>query len=226
LVGIALPGQLTFFGDKLADLSADRMKILQQTLPVADVYPESLYPYFTLLPVWNLHVRHALLGDYNVVALFNWEDAPRTVSVTAAELGIDAQTARCGYEFWSGQALSFDGILSMEVPARAVRVIALHPIAAVPQWLSSDRHIAQHADELSEYAWDAESLSLKGTIRLVGGFPLTVHFRVPDGFVFCGMGEVGEIGKIGEVGENGILSVTFMAKQTTTAAFQIKFEKK
>jgi len=43
---VALPGQLTFFGDKLAGLSDARMKMLQQTLPVANVRPVSLFPCF------------------------------------------------------------------------------------------------------------------------------------------------------------------------------------
>ena len=219
---VALPGQLTFFGDKLSGLPAERMKILQQTLPVAEVYPEHLYPCFSMLPVWNLRVRHALLGDYNVVALFNWEDEPQTVQVTTDELGIDSQIARCGYEFWTEQAVSFDGGLSVEVPAHGVRLVALHPIKAVPQWLGSDRHIAQHADELSGYRWDAESRSLKGEIRLVGGFPLTVRFRVPSGYVSTDVTCDGKIETVHRE-RDGLLSVTFKANLTTTASFQIKF---
>ena len=220
---VALPGQLTFFGDKFDGMAADRMKILQQTLPVAEVYPENLYPYFSMLPVWNLRVRHASLGDYNVVALFNWENEPRTIQVTAAELGIDTQTARCGYEFWTEQTVSFDGSLSMEVPAHGVRLIALHPVSSVPQWMSSDRHIAQHADELSEYAWDAKTLSLKGKIQLVGDFPLTARFRVPPGYAYTEVTCEGATRTV-QQGSDGILSVTFKAKQTRMVAFQIKFK--
>jgi hypothetical protein len=176
-----------------------------------------------MLPVWNLHVRHPLLGDYNVVALFNWENGQRTVSVTAAELGIDAQTARCGYEFWTQQSVPFDGGLSMEVPSHGVRLFALHPIASAPQWLSSDRHIAQHADELEEYAWDAKSNSLKGKIRLIGDFPLTARFRVPSGYSFTDVSCDKATHTVQQSNDN-VLSVTFKANQTTSSAFQIKFK--
>ena len=219
---VALPGQLTFFGDKLAGLTTDQMKILQQTLPVAEVYPESLYPYFSMLPVWNLRVCHTLLGNYNVVALFNWEDEPHIIRVTASELGIDAQTARCGFEFWTAQAVSFDGGLSMEVPAHCVRLIALHPVVSVPQWLSSDRHIAQHADELSEYVWDTKSNSLKGKIQLIGGFPLTAYFHVPSNYAFMETTCVEATFTV-QRGNDDLLSVTFNANQTTSAVFQIMF---
>jgi hypothetical protein len=53
------------------------MKILQQTLPVADVRPVSLYPYFSMLPVWNLQVQNEMWANYNVVALFNWKMRPK-----------------------------------------------------------------------------------------------------------------------------------------------------
>ena len=216
---VALPGQLTFFGDKLAGLSDDRMKILQQTLPVAEVYPGNLYPCFSMLPVWNLHIRHHLLGDYNVVALFNWEDKPQTIQVTATELGIDSTIARYGYEFWTEQAVPFNENLSMEVPAHGVRLIALYPALSIPQWLSSDCHIAQHAEELTEYEWDTERLCLRGKIRVVGGFPLTARFHIPSNYsctrVTC------EGASAIQQEESGILSVTFKTDKSTTVAFNI-----
>jgi hypothetical protein len=46
-----------FLCDKLAGLSESRMKMLQQTLPVADVRPVNLHPYFSMLPVGNLQVE-------------------------------------------------------------------------------------------------------------------------------------------------------------------------
>ena len=41
---VALPGQLTFFGDQLTKLPPERMRLLQQTLPVCDVRPLDLVP--------------------------------------------------------------------------------------------------------------------------------------------------------------------------------------
>ncbi|MGH9398207.1 MAG: hypothetical protein ACRD18_15320 [Terriglobia bacterium] len=39
---IALPGQLTFISDKLGQLPPQRMRLLQQALPVCDVHPLDL----------------------------------------------------------------------------------------------------------------------------------------------------------------------------------------
>lgn len=183
---VALPGQLTFFGDKLAGLPSERMKILQQTLPVADVRPVSLYPYFRMLPVWNLSVNHERLGCYNVVAFFNWGDEAATISVTPAELGIP-DVDYTGFEFWEQRAFNYQVAgkqLSLEVPPHGVRVVAIHPPRDIPQWVGSDRHIAQNGMEVMDLGWDARQNRLRGTLRLVGSFPLTLFLRVPDSYRF------------------------------------------
>jgi hypothetical protein len=88
---VALPGQHTFFGDKLAKCSPEQIKMLQQTLPVVPSRPVSLYPYFSDMPVWNVSVSNKILDNYNVIGLFNWSDNPQTISFTTEELGIDSQ---------------------------------------------------------------------------------------------------------------------------------------
>jgi hypothetical protein len=224
---VALPGQLTFFGDKLAGLSGQQMKILQQTLPVADVRPAGLYPYFTMLPVWNLQVRHQQLGDYNVVALFNWQDAPQTVSVTPKELGINARTRYTGYEFWTEKAVSLaphqeSWQLAMEVPAHGVRVVALHPVGDIPRWVGSDRHITQSGMELVDYAWDKATHTLKGKIRLIGTFPLTMRIRVPEGYLYGETACNGATHTVKKEQEN-LIAVTLLAQKTADVPFSIVF---
>ncbi|TAL77463.1 MAG: hypothetical protein EPN88_02610 [Bacteroidetes bacterium] len=222
---IALPGQLTFFGDKLAGLSEERMKILQQTLPVADVHPVSLYPYFSMLPVWNLHVHNNLLGDYNVVALFNWEDEAKTLSFTPAELGIDSDSEYVLYEFWTQRSfgtLKKNITFKMDVPAHSVRLLTMHKEKKVPQWISSDRHIAQHAVELIECEWKTDSRSLEGKIQLIGKFPLTMRLRIPEGYTFTKAECAGA--KCSEVQEaDNIEAFTFKADKTGNYAFKIRY---
>jgi hypothetical protein len=223
---VALPGQLTFFGDKLAGLSDGQMKILQQTLPVADVRPGSLYPYFSMLPVWNLRVHHEKLGDYNVIALFNWSDEAQVISATAVELGIDAAAGYTGYEFWTGKAAAYDKAtqsLSLEIPAHGVRVVALHPLQAVPQWVGSDRHIAQTGMEITDYAWNPATHTLEGKIQLVGAFPLTMRLHVPQGYACANIVCKGVKCTVAQEPEN-ILDITFLAKKTVDASFEIAFK--
>ena len=82
---IALPGQQMFAGDKLGELAPDRIRLLQQSLPVCDVRPGNLFPQFGHLPIWNLGVKRPF-GSWHVVALFNWgaRSARRSTSSSPA----------------------------------------------------------------------------------------------------------------------------------------------
>ncbi len=178
---VALPGQLTFFGDKLGELPFERMRLLQQTLPVCDVRPGALYPYFEYLPVWDLKIGREF-GSWDVVALFNWTDENATIGASIEELGLERGNY-CAYEFWTNQYLGesqerFD----MEVPAHGVRLLAVHRVLDRPQFLSSDRHISQGGVDLKNLTWDADAKRLEAKVTLVAKNKTTLRFRVPDGF--------------------------------------------
>jgi len=219
---VALPGQLTFFGDKLAGLSSERMKILQQTLPVADVRPMSLYPYFSMLPVWNLNVRNTMLGTYNIVALFNWEDETRAISFTTEELGIDPDAEYVLYEFWTQTGFgTMKCNFTMDVPPHGVRLLAMHQVKGFPQWISSDRHISQNAMELKEYEWKTSSSALEGKIHLIGTFPLTMRLLVPEGYSLKKVECPGANCSVKQEAHN-ISAVSFSAEKTGDFGFRIK----
>jgi hypothetical protein len=177
---VALPGQQTFAGDKLAELAPDRVRLIQQALPVCPTRPGALYPQFGYLPVWDLHVARPF-GDWHVVALFNWDDAEKTVGVDIPELGEAAESAFVGWEFWTGSFLGrVEGRLDMTVPAHGVRLVALQPDLGRPQFLSSDRHLTQGAVELRDLRWRKGTLF--ADVEVVGGFPQTLRFVLPDGW--------------------------------------------
>ena len=183
---VALPGQLTFFGDKLAGLNAAQMKILQQALPPANVRPASLYPYFSMLPVWNLSVRHNCLGEYNVIAFINWNDSQAEISASAKELGIDPSQEYLGFEFWTQTPL---GIIDARKIARNVaphdtHIIVLTPNRNVPQLIGTDRHISNSFEEIKVCSYDAISKTLKLEFDSVANFPLTFWFNIPKNLKF------------------------------------------
>lgn len=220
---VALPGQLTFFGDKLAGLPDQRMKMLQQSLPVADVRPMSLYPHFAMLPVWNLAVRNEFLGSYNVVALFNWEDEPKQLSFTVGELGIDPDREYVLYEFWTGKSAGIvKESFTMELLPHSVRLFGIHRLKTVPQWIGSDRHIAQNALELDAYRWNDPARSLEGSVRLIASFPLTARFHVPEGYSFGNVScEGAACSAVKEPGN--VLAVTFRSAKTAVFPFRLGF---
>lgn len=178
---VALPGQLTFFGDKLGELSQERMKLLQQTLPVCDVHPGALYPYFSYLPIWNLKIARDF-AEWDVVALFNWSDEETIIETTLQELGLN-EGEYVAYEFWTNTFLGTSPSgFSMNVPARAVRLLAVHKTQNRPQFLSSDRHVSQGGVDLVDMKYDETSKTLRATFNLIEGNATVARFYVPEGY--------------------------------------------
>jgi hypothetical protein len=97
----------------------------------------------------------------------------------------------------------------------------MHKVKTIPQWLSSDRHIAQNALEIKEYEWKTDSRTLEGKIQLIGTFPLTMRLRIPRGYDFTKAECVGaKCSWKQEV--NNILAVTFDADKSGDYKFKIK----
>ena len=219
---VALPGQQTFAGDHLAELAPDRVRLIQQALPVCDTRPAKLYPQFGYLPVWDLHVARPF-GDWHVVALFNRGDDAATVGVDWSELGEPADRRFLGWEFWGGTFLGArTGRLEISVPARSVRLVALQPDAGRPQFLTSDRHLTQGGVELKGQAWDGRTLT--ATVEAIGGFPLTARFHVPKGFAFKGVrAPAGVRAEARAEADGEVLAVTVAAEKTADVPLTLEF---
>ena len=218
---IGLPGQVMFAGDKLGELQPDRMKIIQQVLPVADIHPQNLYPYAAsaMLPVWNLSVTRPF-GRWNVVALFNWTDAPQEISASFAELGLDASKEYVGYEFWKQEYLgALKDELQMNVPMRSVKLVAVREKADHPQFIGDDRHITQGAVELEDLKWDESACAYRMKVKAIGGFPFTYVVRVPDGYAF----KSADGAKA--TFANGLVRVKISSEASRTLDVALQFEK-
>lgn len=211
---VALPGQQTFAGDKLAELAPDRVKLIQQALPVCPTQPAKLYPMFGYLPVWDLAVSRPF-GDWHVVALFNWDDKEKLVGFDWNEIGEDATRRFLGWEFWGGRFLGgLERRLELSVPPRSVRLVALQPDLGHPQFLTSDRHVTQGAVGLRDQRWDDGTLSL--SVETVGGFQQTLHIVVPDGFSLKSVIAPGAKVATAEESDGRILAVTLETEVSAT----------
>ena len=222
---IGLPGQLMFAGDKLGELTPERMRIIQQVLPVADIRPQNLYPYAAsaMLPVWNLSVTRPF-GSWNVVALFNWKDEPQDIAVSARELGLDPSKEYVGFEFWRQEDLgTVKGGIGLRVPMRSVKLIALHEKAAHPQFVGDDRHVTQGAVELSDLKWDEASATYAMMVKSIAGFPFSYSVRVPDGFRF--RAATAEGGEVRAAMGDALLKLTVSSEVSADVTVRAAFEK-
>ena len=222
---VGLPGQLMFSGDKLGGLKADRMKMIQQVLPVADIHPQNLYPYAASakIPVWNLTVARPF-GDWHVVALFNFEDAPKDFAVPLCQLGLDDAKAYVAYEFWGGKFVGeiHDALVAEGVPMRSVMLFAIREKADHPQFVGDDRHITQGAVELADLAWDGAAKTYTMTVKAIGGFPFTYFVRIPDGFKFAKATADGAKVDAKEKGKD-LLAVTVAADESKDVKVVLQF---
>jgi len=218
---VALPGQQTFAGDKLMELAPDRVRLIQQSLPVCPTQPAKLYPQFGYLPVWDLHVSRPF-GDWHVVALFNWGDEVKNVGFRWDEIGESPERRFVGWEFWSGRFLgALSGSVELSVPPRGVRLVALQPDLGHPQFLSSDRHITQGAIGLKDQRWQDGKLTVKA--ELIGGFKQTLRFAVPEGYEFKSVAVDGAKASAAVELEGRIVAVTVESADTAPKTIELIF---
>jgi len=219
---VALPGQQTFAGDKLAELAPDRVRLIQQALPACPTRPAKLYPQFGYLPVWDLAVSRPF-GDWHVVALFNWGDEEAEAGFAWDEIGERADRRFVAWEFWTGELLGvLEGrLVGVKVPPRGVRLVALQPYAGRPQFLSSDRHVTQGAVELKGQRWADGVLELD--VDAVGGFDETVRVFLPCGYAPVDVAAAGAEVETSLECDGSVLAVTVRSEETRTVGLKVSF---
>lgn len=217
---VGLPGQMMFAGDKLATLPPERMRLLQQCLPVCDVRPLDLYPIFEMAPIWDLKVRRDF-ATWDVVSVFNWDEAAADMAVAFAELGL-GDGEYVVYDFWNNACLGVhEGGFTVSVAPHGNALLAVHPAAGRPQFISTDRHITQGAISIGGVAWDADAKTLSGTAKLVAGFPSRLALYVPEGWnVLSSEADGAEVVENG-LGDDGVYHMTLQSASGGEAAWRV-----
>ena len=224
---VALPGQLTFFGDKLTRLAPDRMRLLQQTLPVCDVHPMDLVPRGgELMPIWDLKVSRPF-AKWDVVSLFNWTDIASTQSLIFTEIGLDDKRQYLLFDFWNHKFLgSCTNQMEFKLEPRSNCLLTIHPDLNRPQFLSTDRHISQGGVELADASWNPEQLELDTTFKLVENDRLTAYFHIPPSFLFTGATADGADIKPNASEASNIISISLCRPTSGETCLRLIFRKK
>lgn len=219
---VALPGQLTFFGDKLGLLPPDRMRLLQQTLPVCDVHPLDLLPNPDLKPIWDLKIRRPF-ASWDVVSLFNWNDQPDKLRLDFVELGLNPEKEYLVYDFWNRRFLgSIKGGMDNSVNAHANLLLAIHENLGHPQLISTDRHITQGGVEWTDETWNQERKELTCSFNLVENDPMTAIIHMPASYkVAAAKSEEAKVEK--QTINNAIVSITLRRVTSGTAKLVLMF---
>jgi Melibiase/Alpha galactosidase C-terminal beta sandwich domain len=191
LTGVAYP-----VGNVMTDLPAERLKLLQQTMPTMPIVPLDLFSRGTesrdnlfrhVRPDYYLNNFPEILdlkvneksGTYDVVGLTNWrsEPASRTLSLVD-KLGLPAGSY-IAFDFWNQKVLGVVGNeLTVDIEPHDTRVLSIQPALGRPQLVGNSRHITG-AFSVLDQQWDNQKLS--GTVEPVPGDTYTLWFYLPKG---------------------------------------------
>jgi hypothetical protein len=195
LTGVAYP-----LASVMPELTADRVDLLQATMPTLPIMPIDLFSrgtdnewdtfkhekadyYIHHYPeVLDLKIDSAA-GIYDVAAETNWRSEPveRTLNFVC-QLGLSDDRSYIVFDFWKQQPLGvFKGNLDLSIEPHDTRVLLIHPLLDQPQLIGNSRHISGTYSIVSQ-SWDPANKELHGESLTVAGKPYTLWFAIPKGF--------------------------------------------
>jgi hypothetical protein len=201
LTGVAYP-----VGNVMPDLPAERLKLLQQTMPTMPIIPLDLFSRGTdnrnktfqrERPDYYIHNYPEILDlkvttkseAYDVVGLTNWrsETATRKISLID-KLGLDGGSSHIIFDFWNQKLLGvFGDEMKIEIEPHDTRVLSIHPALNRPQLIGNSRHVSGVYSILDE-KWDDTKNTLSGVSKSVPHEPYTLWFYVPKGVTVASIG--------------------------------------
>jgi len=170
---VTLTGQLNASSIQFEYLSAERLHLLQRTMPAHGRKPRPVDLFEQRIPrVWLLTDGDGR-GRHDVIGLFNWHDKQAAqIEHTFEQVGLAPADACVGFDYWANEFVEpFSGKLRATLPPASCRILAVRPLAAHPQVLSTSRHITQGVIDLVGEKWDESTRTLSGTSHIVGGDP-------------------------------------------------------
>jgi hypothetical protein len=178
---IALSGGHVISGDRLVDLDAAKLEILEKITPS---YGEAAVP----VDLFDADIPTAFVlrverpyAAWSVVALFNPDLATAIQRrVPLGRLGLDAGKTYLAFDFWKQQLFGeVANELSVTVEPASVTLLALHAATGAPQLLSTSRHVTQGAIEIEDIEWDGAARTLSGISTGPEGSAHDVFVHIP-----------------------------------------------
>lgn len=176
----AIAGQLFYTSDWMPETPPERLDIVKRCIPAhglparpVDVFESDV------AKVWLLtDTRQQARRD--VLAFYNWADKDEMISVTADRAGLPAAPEYVAFDFWANKFVPpfRDDVVSV-LSGRSCRILSVRPVSAVPQLLSTSRHVTQGIVDVTGERWDTENSALTGSSKVVGGDPYELRIVLP-----------------------------------------------
>jgi len=147
---VTLTGQLNASSIQFDELSPERLHLLQRTMPAHGLKPRPVDLFEQRIPrVWLLTDGQGP-SRRDVVGLFNWDEKEAAqIQHSFEQVGLAPAQSYIGFDYWADAFVEpFSGSLSATLPPASCRILAVRPLAAHPQVLSTSRHITQGVIDL------------------------------------------------------------------------------
>jgi hypothetical protein len=178
-----IAGDLFYNSDWMPDFPPERLDILRRCIPSHNLAARPV-DVFENEParIWHLpDTRTATRRD--IVALYNWGKDAATIACPVDRLGLPPAREYVGFDFWGNRFIPpfKDEVRAELPPGGSCRILAIRPVAAQPQVLSTSRHITQGMMDLANERWDPAQSRLAGASQLVANDPYELRIVVPTG---------------------------------------------
>ena len=178
----AISGQLFYTSDWMPETPPERLDIIKRCIPAHGLAARPVDVFESdVAKVWILtDARQVSRRD--VVALYNWSDRPDDISVKTERIGLPPASGYVAFDFWANKFISPIGdTMTATLPGNSCRILAVRPLAAVPQLLSTSRHVTQGIIDVTGENWNAATATLSGTSKVVANDRYELRVVVPEG---------------------------------------------
>ena len=171
--------------DNLPELPPERLGILQSILPVFGEAACPLDLFENEFPA-SFHLKmNKDFDSWDVLGMVNWDESNSADKIVSfAQMNLDTTRTFLVYEFWNQEFLGeFKENLHISLKPSSAMVMAIHEKQAVPQIISTSRHITQGGVELVDAFWDLQTRTLRGRAKGIKGTEYAIVIYVPDGYI-------------------------------------------
>lgn len=218
---IGITGQIFMTSDKMPSLDEKRVELLRRAYPPADIRPMELYEIKNKPSIFNLKINKTDVGCWDIAAIFNWAANWTKKGILSIEdLGL--QPAENGYIFfdvWKQKVLAMgSNSINIQLPPLTCRLISIRKCRQHPQFIGSNRHMAQGIDDVVQLCWNEKKGKLSGIVNTVAKEPYHIYFTIPQGWKLLS-NDVLHVDK-------GIGKITLKTKANRAIAWNIDFQKR
>ncbi len=173
-----------------------------------------------------------LTPGWHQVALYNTGEKEAAVSTAISgervdnAIGLDPEADYHAYEFWSDTYLGkLPGTARLErtLKPNCCAMISLRQSTPHPQVISTSRHLLQGWVDLADVRWDAETKTLSGTARVIGGDPFKIVVANNDAEAI-GADAEGAEHELTPHPVDGLTCLTLSAADNTDVGWELKYK--